>query len=790
MTKQFKILFITITYLSFISIAFQAQNIYTYAGKTIWGFYGDGGPAVKAQLYNPTGVAIDAAGNVYIADSQNHRIRKVTPSGTITTIAGTGVAGFSGDSGLAINAKFYYPTDVAVDGAGNVYVADQYNNRIRMINPGGTITTVAGNGQQGFGGDNGPATKAKLNWPRTVAVDGAGNLFIADYYNCRIRKVTSTGTISTYCGTGVYGYNGNYQPRLSAQMSYPWGIDVDAAGNVYFSDCNNCYIRKIDVAGVVSVLAGTGTYGYSGDDDLAVFADLRDPGGLSVTASGVVYFTDKNSGKVRKVENDTIKGVAGIVCHMCGTYWGDGVNATSTYLFFPYDVCVDRSTGDFYIADQNNQRIRRVAAGSNTISTIAGGGTGGYAGDGGSALNAEFDYPTGIDIDAAKNVYIADTYNSVIRKIDPTGVVTTIAGNGVAGYSGDNGPATAAQLNQPYDVKYDQTTGNIYIADKSNHRIRMVTPSGTIITVAGNGIQGFSGDNGLAVNAKLSNPWGVAISSTGNLFISDYSNARVRKVTTGTITTIAGTGSGGFSGDDTTIATLARISGPKGIDVDAAGNVYFADFFNHRIRKIMTTGTITTVAGNGIWGYSGDGTPAKNATLKNPTSVSVDALGQLYICDNSNHVVRFVNSVGTMTTFAGNGIPGFSGDGGPATGARFRYPYAVAFDPSGNVYVTDSYNNRVREVCLTSCAIGIDELTPSNTNSNIFIYPNPNNGEFTIKVKQEMTLNILNELGQFVGAIRLNEENDFQTHINNLSTGVYFISSSIGGIKEKIVVIK
>ncbi len=762
-----------------------AQNIYTFAGSTVWGFYGDSGPAINAQLYNPTGVAIDAAGNIYIADSQNHRIRKITPAGIIGTFAGTGVAGFAGDSGLAINCKFYYPTDVAVDGAGNVYVADQYNNRIRKINTGGTITTVAGSGVQGFGGDSGLAVKAKLNFPRTIALDAAGNMYIADYYNSRIRKVATTGTITTFCGTGVYGYNGNFEPRLTAQMSFPHGIDVDAAGNVYFSDANNNYIRKIDLAGIVTIVAGTGNYGNGGNNGPAISADLNYPGGLAVSPSGIIYFAERNGNQVRKIENDTIRVAAG---NGWGDYYGDGLLAPSAHLYRPWDVCVDKVTGDFYIADQSNQRIRKVTVSSGTISTVAGGGTGGYFGDNGPALSAEFNYLTGIATDGS-NVYVADTYNNVIRKINSAGIVTTFAGNGTAGFSGDGGPATSAQLNNPYDVKLD-AAGNVYIADKENDRIRVVGTTGTITTFAGTGVPGFFGDGGVAVNARLNNPWGIAVTPSGVVYISDYSNARIRKVSGGIITTIAGTGLGGYNGDDTTVATNARINGPKGIDVDAAGDVYFADFFNHRIRKIMTTGTITTVAGSGTWGYSGDGTPAKNATFKNPTSVTVDNTGQLYISDNSNHVVRLVNAAGTMTTFAASGIEGFAGDYGPATGARMRYPYACTKNAAGDVFITDSYNNRIREVCAGSCAVGVQEIKQVKNSVSLIVYPNPNNGEFTLKGEEDLSLNIINELGQSVRSLRLDQSNDFQVKLTNLNTGIYFITGNKGLVREKIVVIK
>jgi sugar lactone lactonase YvrE len=374
---------------------------------------------------------------------------------------------------------------------------------------------------------------------------------------------------------------------------------------------------------------------------------------------------------------------------------GDGGPAIDASLSFPQGVVVD-AAGNLYIADINNHRVRKVSV-SGTITTVAGNGTPGFSGDGGPATNAGLPEPYGVAVDAAGNLYIVDINNHRVRKVSVSGTITTVAGNGTPGFSGDGGPATNARLAYPTGVAVD-AAGNLYIADRLNSRVRKVSTSGTITTVAGDGSAGFSGDGGPATNAQLAGPYGVAVDAAGNLYIADFQNSRVRKVSTsGTITTVAGDGSFGFSGDGGP-ATNAQLAGPNGVAVDAAGNLYIADINNHRVRKVSTSGTITTVAGNGTPGFSGDGGPATNARLRPPTGVAVDAAGNLYIADIFNQRVRKVSTSGTITTVAGTGIYGFSGDGGPATNARLAYPSGVAVDAAGNLYIADQNNHRVRKV--------------------------------------------------------------------------------------------
>ena len=333
------------------------------------------------------------------------------------------------------------------------------------------------------------------------------------------------------------------------------------------------------------------------------------------------------------------------------------------------------------------------------ITTIAGNGTGGYSGDGGAATAAKLNLPTGVAIDGLGNIYIADNVNNRIRKVNNSGIITTIAGNGSIGYSGDGGLATTAKLYSPTGIAID-SIGNIYIADQYNQRIRKVNTSGIISTIAGNGTAGFSGDGGDATAAKFCYPTDVAIDVFGNVYIVDQYNARVRKVnSSGIITTFAGSGFGGYSGDGGA-ATAAELMLPRSIATDRSGNVYIADFHNNNIRKVNSSGIISTIAGNGIGGYSGDGGDATSAEINKPYGVTIDGRNNIYIADYGNNRVRKVSSSGVISTVAGIGTGSFSGDGGAATSAELDSPSYVTSDESGNVYIADNYNNRIRRLGL------------------------------------------------------------------------------------------
>jgi len=681
--------------------AARAQGVITTVAGSTWVFRGVGGLAVNAPLGQVQGVAVDSAGNVFVADTDNSLVVKVSPSGTLQVVAGNGVAGFSGDGGPATGASLNWPWGVAVDAAGNLYIADEHYSRIRKVSPAGTITTVAGTGYMGFSGDGGPATAASLSGPYGVAVDAAGNIYVADTRNSRIRKVSPAGTITTVAGNGSPFFSGDGGPATAAALDRPYGVAVDPAGNVYVADTGNSRIRKVSPAGTITTVAGNGTSSFYGDGGPATAASLYAPGGVAVDAAGNIYVADSNNSRIRKVSP------AGTIATVAGNgqrgYSGDGGLAYVASLNGPSGVAVD-AAGNLYIADTGNNRLRMVRQ-TGTIATVAGNGGLRFYGDGGPATAASLFLPTGVAVDAAGNLYIADTRNDRIRKATPAGTITTVAGNGQVGYSGDGGPATAASLNYPRGSAVD-AAGNLYVADGNNNRIREVSPAGTITTVAGNGVQGFSGDGGPATGASLSGAYGVAVDAAGNLYIADSNNKRIRKVSpSGIISTVAGNGAWVFSGDGGP-ATSASLYRPSGVAVDAAGNLYIADGGNYRIRKVSPVGIITTVAGNGSEGFSGDGGSATAASLGKPYGVAVDAAGNIYVADTNNGRIRKVSPAGIITTVAGNGALGFSGDGGPATAAWLGLPEAVAVDAAGNLYIADTYNYRIRKVLAAPPAFG------------------------------------------------------------------------------------
>ncbi|MGY4998852.1 NHL domain-containing protein [Streptomyces sp. 900105245] len=340
---------------------------------------------------------------------------------------------------------------------------------------------------------------------------------------------------------------------------------------------------------------------------------------------------------------------------------------------------------------------------ASSISTVAGTGVAGFSGENEPAVSAQLHRPYGIAVDSTGTLYFSDHSNHRIRKITTDGRISTVAGTGGAGYSGDGGPAGSAQVNWPRAMAVD-SAGAVYITDTNNHRVRKITADGKICTVAGTGVAGFSGDGGPAVDARLHTPLGIAVDSNGVLYITDHGNHRIRRVTTdGKITTVAGNGVAAFSGDDGP-AISARLNAPHGLAMDGAGGLYIADYGNHRVRKITADGKISTVAGKGVAGFSGDGGPAASAQLNGPVDVVVDSTGTLYVSEYNNHRVRKITADGQISLFAGNGVAAFGGDGGPADAARLYNPFGLAVDCVDTLYIADFVNNRIRRIASAKMA--------------------------------------------------------------------------------------
>jgi sugar lactone lactonase YvrE len=668
----------------------HGQVIQTFAG----GAANDGRPATQIALAVPLGAAIDASGNIYIAEALMNRVRRVSATSVIvTTVAGTGTAGFSGDGGPAAAARMSTPSAVAFDRAGNLYIVDSDNHRVRRVDAASQIiTTFAGGGSPGVLGEGGPATAAGIS-PVAIALDASDNLFISDPVSNRVRRVdAATRVITTVAGTGDRGFAGDGGPAGAAKFDAIRGLAFDSAGNLFIADMINERVRRIDAATkVISTVAGTGVIGYSGDGGPATAAMLALPQTVAVDGAGNLYIADTDNARVRRVDatTGTISTVAGTGT---GGFSGDGGPASAAVISYSTSVTLDIS-GNLYIADTGNLRIRRIDRTTNVISTVAGG-----PGDNVPATAAVLLGPRDVALDAAGNVYIADQLNHRIRRVDAsTRVLTTVAGTGTGGFSGDGGPATAAKLFSPFGVAVD-ARNNIYIADDDNYRVRRVDGvTGTITTLAGNGTNGFSGDGGAATLASLGEVAAVAVDASGNVYIADPGNARIRKVdSAGVITTFAG---GGNTLGDGGPATSAIVFA-SAITIDAAGNLYIAESGPGLIRKVdAVTKIITTVAGGGPFTATEDGLPATAASLRSPNGIAVDSAGNLYISEaNGNRVRKVSAATKTIVTIAGNGAAGFLGDGGPATAAQLNDPNGLRVDAAGTIYIADNGNDRIRVV--------------------------------------------------------------------------------------------
>jgi len=635
------------------------------------------GPGPQSALNAPAGIATGANGNVYIADAANHRICLFNSIGLLYTIAGTGAPGYA--EGTGTSAAFNSPTGVAVDGAGNIYVADQNNNRIRKITPAGEVSTFAGTGEAGF--SEGPGATAKFNAPSAIAVDAAGNVYVADAGNQRIRKITPDGLVRTLAGNGNPGYGEG--PPSFAQFNNPVGIALDADGMIYVADANNYRIRKITPSGVTSTLAGNGTPGnLDGEPGIATF---NLPFGVAVDIDGTVYVADKGNHRIRQI---TPGGVVSPFAGSATPGYVEGALSAAKFAL-PAGVAVD-SIGNVLVADQANNRIREIGY-SVIVSTLVGTGT---AGDGvGTGTGAQLKDPMGFAINSSGTTgYIANHGNHQIRSINmSTGGVMVLDGLG-QGFT--DGPRQVARLNGPFGMAVD-AAGFIYVADMLNNRIRKIQLReppyfGWVTTLAGNGTYGYA--DGPGNTAAFYYPAGVAVDAAGFVYVTDEQNNRIRKITPdGVVSTLAGNGTAGFAEGQ---GDAAEFNSPNGIAVDAAGNLYVADHYNNRIRKITPGGLVSTLAGSGNQGFNlGQGAAAD---FNSPTGVAVDPSGNVYVADTNNGRICKITPGGWVTTLAGNGYAGYVD--GPGRYAWFKFPTAVTLDPAGNVYVTEFSNNVIRKI--------------------------------------------------------------------------------------------
>jgi sugar lactone lactonase YvrE len=669
-------------------------------------FLGDGGIASNGVFAGPQGVTIDGDGNIYILDTANSRIRKIDTAGVITTVAGNGTSAFSGDNGPAVGASLNVPRGLTLDGSGNLIIADAANFRVRKVNLNtGIITTIAGTGVDAFSGDNGPAINAALSQPFGVATDAAGNVFITDPGNDNVRRIDArTGIITTFAGNNSSsGPLGDGGPANKATLDIPTGITVDPSGNVFIYESNRSLIRRVDTKGIITTFAGNGTFGFSGDGGPAKNASLNTfiSGTLSANQKGELFIVDTGNDRIRKIDaRGIITTVAG---NGTGGFGGDGGPATSASINLGLfsGMAID-GAGNMIICDSTNGRIRRVNL-DGIINSIA--GKDGINGDGGPAVEATISTPFKIIFDKTGNLLATDL-GGRIRKIDlNTGIITSVAGSAALS-GGDGGPALSAGFRLPTDIAIDNA-GNLFIADPGNNRIRRVdAATGIITTFAGNGCDPFTQkcpfmDGAKATDTSVNFGQGLGIDKAGNVYISDGLFGIIMRVdpATGIIRRIAGDGTQfGFGGDGGP-ALRAIFRTPEDIAIDDAGNIFIADSGNSRIRRIdAKTGIITTVAGNGGFGFSGDGGLATSASLNRPTGLSFDNSGNLLIADTNNHVVRRVDSNGIITTIAGSAIAGYSGDGGSALSAKVNKPFGMIVNAAGDLFIATGFNDAIRAV--------------------------------------------------------------------------------------------
>ncbi len=623
-------------------------RIFTAAGGP---YAGDGGPALKAILDGVNGLAVDRSGALYVAETGAHRVRCILPNGTITTVAGVGHAGYSGDGGPATEAMLYAPYGLALDRSENLYVADLGNGRIRRVSRAGVITTVAGGGTlEGIEGI--PATSLRLKAPRNVTVSDDGSMNISDFDAHKVYVVSSTGSARTLAGSGIPGLSGDNGLAISADLAFPAGLAVGSDGVVYIADSGNQRIRKVKGGAIFSVMQ---------PNDFRVPWVLELPTGLALNLAARLLVADGYA-------PDTLGGLPGFSDKDLSMPGHDIVCTPQGVVYFG-------SGGQVWQSGLNGK-----------VTVYAGVGSASGFGDGGPPEQARLASPSALAADGSGNWYVADSSGQRVRRITAEGTITTVAGTGAAGLADLAGaPPTASPLDTPRGVAIGPK-GEVYISDSGNHRVVVVGSGGVLASFAGTGNAGAEGLNGPAVAAQLNAPGQLAAAASGEVYIADTGNHRVVRVQRGgTLELVAGTGVAGYSGDGGPAAT-AQLDTPRAVALDGAGTLYIADTGNRRIRQVTPNGAIETLS------------PGEGIALAEPCGVAVSSDGAVLVTDCSLHEVFRIVPGSPGYVIAGNGAGGYSGDGGQALAAQLNTPAAALALADGSVLVADAGNSRVRRL--------------------------------------------------------------------------------------------
>ena len=666
--------------------------------ETFAGYTGSGsadGAAATATFNEPSGIALDSAGNIYLTDTQNSTVRKLTPGGVVSTVAGTpGLAGVA--DGAAAAARFNLPFGLAAAADGTLYIADTANHLIRRITPAGAVSTLAGTAGL-FGSTDATGAGARFKSPTALVLDAvSGVLYIADTGNHTVRRLDiASRAVTTLAGTAVTTGSTVNASGATARFHGPIALALNAARTtLYVADQTGHTIRQIVISGaVVTTLAGSSAVAGSADGAGGA-ARFDQPKGLALDGSGFLYIADANGCRIRRlqVSNNQVTTLAG------GYQQPGSVNATGTAARFnqPAGLAFDASGGRLLVADALNAQVRALNLATLAVTTLAGPPISRAATDG-AGQSARFRVPRHLARDAAGNLYVADRDNHTLRKITPDGTVSTLAG--LAGTAATtDGTGAAARFNQPVGVAVTADGSFIYVSEAAGHVVRRVTSGGVVTTLAG--LAGSSGAaNGTGAAARFNQPAGLALDAAGNLCVADFGNHAIRKINPsgGVVTTFAGTlGSNGSA--DGAGATTARLWFPFGLAADSTGNLYVADSFNQTVRRITSSGLVSTYAGAAGLNGSADATTATSARFFYPYGVAVDASGRVYVADYGNHLIRRIDATGIVRTLAGT--PGsFGGADGLASSARFRNPHGIAVTPDGGtVFVSDTENSAIRRL--------------------------------------------------------------------------------------------